>query len=77
MDMSLSKFQEMVKDREDWRAALMYQLMTTTPPFFNHFPNTPFLTVTGGQGPMWCFSIAEQDNYWSLIDNWLLVNGAI
>ena len=32
-------------------SSLIFQLMTTTPPFINHFCNTPFLTVTGGQGP--------------------------
>ena len=53
-------------------SSLMFQLMTNTPPFLNHFSKTPFLTVTGGQGPMWCWSIAEQDNEWSLIDSWLL-----
>ena len=26
---------------------LSFLLMTTTRPFLNHFPNTPFLTVTG------------------------------
>jgi len=35
-------------------STLIFQLMTTTPPFHKHFPNTPFLTVTGGQGPLWC-----------------------
>ena len=35
-------------------SSLIFQLMTTTPPFLNHFPNTPFLTVTGGQAPLWC-----------------------
>jgi len=35
-------------------SSLIFQLMTTTPPFLNYFPNTPFLTVTGGQGPLWC-----------------------
>ena len=33
---------------------LTFQLMTTKPPFLNHFLNTPFLTVSGGQGPLWC-----------------------
>ena len=56
-------------------SSLTFQLMTTTPTFLNHFPKTTFLAVTGGQGPLWCWSIAEQDNEWSLIDTWLLVNG--
>ena len=56
---------------------LTFQLMTTKPPFLNHFLNTPFLTVSEGQGPLWCWSIAEQDKEWSLIDSWLLVNGVI
>ena len=41
----------------------------------NHFPNTPFLRVTEGQGPLWCWSIVEQDKEWSLIDSWLLWMG--
>ena len=35
-------------------SSLTFQLMTTTPPFLNHFPNTPFLTVTGVQDPLCC-----------------------
>jgi len=35
-------------------SSLTFQLMTTTPPFLNHFPITPFLTVTGGQGQWFC-----------------------
>ena len=58
-------------------SSITLQLMTTTPPLFSHFPNTPFLTVTGGQGTPWCWSIAKQDNEWSFTDRWLLVNGAI
>ena len=58
-------------------SSLTFQLMTTTATFLNHSPKTPFLTVTGGQGPLWCCSIAEQDNEWSLIESWMLVNGAI
>ena len=65
------------KKRPQSASSLTFQLMTTTPPLLKHFPNNPFLTVTGGQGPLWCWSIAEQDNEWSLIDSWLLVNGAI
>ena len=30
-----------------------------------------------GSPCLWCWSVAEQDNEWSLIDSWLLVNGAI
>ena len=30
MDMSLSKFQEMVKDREDWHAAVLEVAMSQT-----------------------------------------------
>ena len=35
-------------------SSLTFRLMTIIPPFLNHFPNTPFLTVTEGQGPLWC-----------------------
>ena len=31
MDLSLSKFQEMVKDREDWRTAVLEAEMSQTP----------------------------------------------
>ena len=58
-------------------SSVTFQVMNTTPPYLNHFPNIPLLTLTGVQGPVWCWSIAEQDNEWSLTDSWLLVNGAI
>ena len=30
-------------------SSLTFKLMTTTPPFLNHFPNGPSLKVTGGR----------------------------
>ena len=33
-----------------------------TDPWLNRFPSGPSLTVTSGQGPLWCWPIAEQDN---------------
>ena len=42
------------KKRPESASSLTFQLMTSTTPFLNHFPNTPFLTVTGGQAPLWC-----------------------
>ena len=35
-------------------SSLNFLLMYTTRPFLNHFSNTPFLKVTGGQDPLWC-----------------------
>ena len=59
-------------------SSLTFHLMTTTPPLLKHFPNEWSLTGSNcGQGPLWCWSIAEQDNEWPLLDSWLLVNGAI
>ena len=42
------------KSMPESSSSLTFQLMTTTPSLLNHFPNTPFLTVTGGQGTPWC-----------------------
>jgi len=42
------------KKRPQSASSLTFQLMTTTPPLLKHFPNNPFLTVTGGQGLLCC-----------------------
>ena len=36
------------KEMPEFASSLIFQLITTISPFLNHFPSTPFLTVTGG-----------------------------